>query len=874
MRRLPSKIISILLFISACLLCFSCGNESESKQPSEHITYYTLQYYASEGGQIQGNAAQLAEQGSDGEEVTAKPNDGYVFTEWSDGKITSTRKDTNVCKDIDVTANFAKVLLVEYTESTGGHVQGDKTQSVIYGNDASTVTAVPDTGYFFLKWSDGVTDNPRRDKNIFDSLTVEAKFSRIAFTVEYRKSEGGDVHNFVKQSVYYGENSEPGTAVPNPGHEFIGWSDGFTDATRSDVNITSDLVVTALFEKQKFTVNYVAGTGGHILGEQIQSVPYLEASSTVTAVADDGYQFIGWSDGITNTERFDGNITSDIKITALFEKVATFAGGTGTLTNPYLIGTYEQLLNMKQHPNSAYKLIRDLDLHGIDHKPIFDQNIQCQAFLDGDGHTISNMTVDSDHAFPSLFGVIGDSSRITNLNVTDAKIILHDLAESSLRLRAGILCGISFGRLEHITVSGVIQGNNLEKDGVFIGGLAAQTLYRITDCHSDVTIALNDIDVGSGDMALCVGGLVGVAANSFFNCSAISNISVTSRTDSEKEIRNAAGLVSHFAFDKRAESLMVKNCHSITDISINPIGYRESGVCAGLINQISNVMSVCISDCSAKGTLSAVFVSGFIKLISATNVSITKSSFDGNINCRNIAAGFIYQLSVPRDGIASIENCFSRGTISANRYGCGFFYMILKSKVTISKCYSDMDVTARDAFGFGYIFAGTSIKQCYTCGELTARNYAAGLIKAAADSIITDCYSCCNITINNPKEDLYVGGLMVTVGYSTVSNCYFGGTIQCKGSSQSELGAIIAILGTDTIVNNCHWLNIQTDGYIVFTDFGRYHDTATTNSYGYDSLKKMKYPDTTRTLADILNGAYRDSIWIQTENELPTLKFN
>ena len=45
--------------------------------------------------------------GGDGSEVTAVPNAGYHFVDWSDGVLTAARTDTNVTANVSVTANFA-----------------------------------------------------------------------------------------------------------------------------------------------------------------------------------------------------------------------------------------------------------------------------------------------------------------------------------------------------------------------------------------------------------------------------------------------------------------------------------------------------------------------------------------------------------------------------------------------------------------------------------------------------------------------------------------------------------------------------------------------------------------------------------------------
>ena len=66
----------------------------------------TLSYLAGAHGTINGVTTQTVGSGSNGTTVTAVPNSGYFFANWSDGLTTSSRTDTNVANDISVTANF------------------------------------------------------------------------------------------------------------------------------------------------------------------------------------------------------------------------------------------------------------------------------------------------------------------------------------------------------------------------------------------------------------------------------------------------------------------------------------------------------------------------------------------------------------------------------------------------------------------------------------------------------------------------------------------------------------------------------------------------------------------------------------------------
>jgi hypothetical protein len=139
--------------------------------------------------------------------------------------------------------------------------------------------------------------------------------------VSYLASHGGSISGRESQTVNEGENAEIVTAVADAGYIFAYWSDGNTNAARQDKDITDTINVTAIFERLVFTVQYSAGTGGNISGQASQTVEYGGNAISVTAVADAGCEFIEWSDGNTNAERQDKDITGTINVTAIFERL-------------------------------------------------------------------------------------------------------------------------------------------------------------------------------------------------------------------------------------------------------------------------------------------------------------------------------------------------------------------------------------------------------------------------------------------------------------------------------------------------------------------------------------------------------------------------
>ena len=112
---------------------------------------------------------------TDGSKVslTATPNDGYVFTQWSDGNKDNPRKVT-VTADATYTAEFALQNYVVSATCAPQHGQVTGGGTYPYGSKA-TLTATPNNGYEFKQWSDGCTANPYSFL-VEKDMTIEALF--------------------------------------------------------------------------------------------------------------------------------------------------------------------------------------------------------------------------------------------------------------------------------------------------------------------------------------------------------------------------------------------------------------------------------------------------------------------------------------------------------------------------------------------------------------------------------------------------------------------------------------------------------------------------------------------------------------------------
>ncbi len=184
------------------------------------------------------------------------------------------RTDTNVTADMTVTANFAiDTYTLSYSAGVGGTLSGETTQTVNYGSNGTAVTAVPNTGYSFVDWSDGSTENPRIDTNVTANITVTANFAfGTVVTLTINAAIGGTITADPAGPYLIGDEVTL-TATADTGYTFTGWTDDLSGTTNPiTFTLESDMVVGASFTQELITLPKDLITDPGILRENFESM--------------------------------------------------------------------------------------------------------------------------------------------------------------------------------------------------------------------------------------------------------------------------------------------------------------------------------------------------------------------------------------------------------------------------------------------------------------------------------------------------------------------------------------------------------------------------------------------------------------------------
>ena len=219
-------------------------------------------------------------------------------------------------EDSQTPNNQPSTIVPKYTLTAsageGGSVS-PSTGSFNAGTQVS-VTATPNSGYQFTSWSNGSTGNPVTvTLNSNTSITANFEVLINSYTLTVVSTDGGSVTG----AGEYNEGTEVTlTATSSDGYRFTGWSDGSTEESITII-LNSDTALTANFELIViYNLVLESETGGSVTG----AGEYEEGTEvTITAIPDDGYEFIGWSDGESSQSRIitlnsDTNLSADFYI--------------------------------------------------------------------------------------------------------------------------------------------------------------------------------------------------------------------------------------------------------------------------------------------------------------------------------------------------------------------------------------------------------------------------------------------------------------------------------------------------------------------------------------------------------------------------------
>ena len=232
-----------------------------------------------------------------------------------------------------------------------------------------------------------------------------------------------------------------------------------------------------------------------------------------------------------------------------------FAGGTGTVDDPYLVASAGDLAYIAKEPSAHYRLVNNIDASLI---AIEGSSATFTGTLDGNGKTISNLRIKGENC--SLLGTINGKTSTGAEGETFTPAVkdltfLNPILELEGENTAGLLASLTFQNviIENVHAYGLKTVNN-DFSGSF-GGLVGDATSSSTITACSVSDAEIDLPASS-----VVGGLVGTLKAS-------SKIEASSFLGYINAANNVGGITGTSFEAYSAQLCSIRNCHVNADIT-------------------------------------------------------------------------------------------------------------------------------------------------------------------------------------------------------------------------------------------------------------------------------------------------------------------
>lgn len=218
------------------------------------------------------------------------------------------------------------------TPNGNGSIDVTPNQTTYAYGEIITLTATPDTGWDFTSWSgDAAGSTTPLTLTITGDTAVTANFSRAQYTITATIIGSGSILTHPIQSTYEYGDVVTLTAFADFGWTFTGWSDDLSGSNTSETLIvTGDQNVTATFTQDTYVLTVNTAGNGAVVSNPLQSTYTYGEVVTLTANADPGWEFIGWSGDLSGSDNPDS-------LTMSGHKTVTATFGLGDITNTLTI---------------------------------------------------------------------------------------------------------------------------------------------------------------------------------------------------------------------------------------------------------------------------------------------------------------------------------------------------------------------------------------------------------------------------------------------------------------------------------------------------------------------------------------------------------
>ena len=200
---------------------------------------------------------------------------------------------------------------------------------------SGVAVATPKFGYHFVRWNDGDTTNPRSisvPEGTMVTITAYFEINEYSLSIVCDSTLGTVSGN----GQYLHGDMATVSVTPNYGYVFNHWAGipnqsspiDSTDMEASFVML-GDVELTALFDTMHFNLTITSNNPDWGLVEGGGEYAY-GTSATLNATANEGFRFVGWSDGNEENPR-TVVVTEDVELTANFAEWTSISDVTNNI---------------------------------------------------------------------------------------------------------------------------------------------------------------------------------------------------------------------------------------------------------------------------------------------------------------------------------------------------------------------------------------------------------------------------------------------------------------------------------------------------------------------------------------------------------------
>jgi hypothetical protein len=470
--------------------------------------------------------------------------------------------------------------------------------------------------------------------------------------------------------------------------------------------------------------------------------------------------------GKANLVRWAGFVAGAVLLFLGLPAQARYAGGSGTVEDPYLIGTAEQVNAIGLSPedwDKHFRLVADVDMNDLAGSAVHLVGT-FQGVFDGNGHTIASL----------VYVVTGDESPSESDSVTDiglfrsiqgSNAVVKDLGLVDADLRPASTCrkrveqvGALAGRL----LSGSVRNCFVEGGQVlgetFVGGLVGSNAGAIFECHTTCVVGPAEERspppvAEQADRREYFGGLVGLNY----------------------------GDISH--------------CRAAGDV----IGEQYVG---GLVGESQGT----ISDSQSSSTVSGDDDIGGLVGRCRGPAQVLRSYATGRVSGQMRVGG----LAGACRRLAGIIDCHATGGVSAEREAGG---LVGSLEGTVSGCYANGSVHVRSDKAGGLVGRNSgTIRSSWAGGYVSGKSGLGGLVGYNWDAflglhpLVTNSYARGNVQGGDS-----IGGLIGHNQEGTISRCYATGRVTGESPDGRTGGLVGQISRPESKIEYSFW-DTETSG--------------------------------------------------------------